>query len=201
MQTNTLRGKKQLLIGFTLFSMFFGAGNLIFPPYLGAQAGHPPHGQHLVCDAGAAGRGKHRAAVGLLPPVFCSGLSGGPAPGEADPAAGQNPLPRLAGPDPAVVCGLSAPPGSSRLRHPDRRLHRPARRAGHPGRLPDHGHSGRAEFRGGHCAEHPGPRCDRTPGGGAGHHPGRVPRRRAVCGGLRHAHPHRRHCGGRVPRL
>ena len=32
MQTNTLRGKKQLLIGFTLFSMFFGAGNLIFPP-------------------------------------------------------------------------------------------------------------------------------------------------------------------------
>ncbi len=128
MQTNTLRGKKQLLIGFTLFSMFFGAGNLIFPPYLGAQAGtrlwlafagfavsaiglpiagvvavaraggcpswpsgctpvcagllhsgislhwamprHPPHGQHLVCNAGAAGRGKHRAAVGLLPPVF-----------------------------------------------------------------------------------------------------------------------------------
>lgn len=39
MQTNTLRGKKLLLIGFTLFSMFFGAGNLIFPPYLGAQAG------------------------------------------------------------------------------------------------------------------------------------------------------------------
>ena len=38
MQTNTLRGKKQLLIGFTLFSMFFGAGNLIFPPYLGAPA-------------------------------------------------------------------------------------------------------------------------------------------------------------------
>lgn len=28
-----------LLIGFTLFSMFFGAGNLIFPPFLGAQAG------------------------------------------------------------------------------------------------------------------------------------------------------------------
>lgn len=35
----TLKGKKLLLIGFTLFSMFFGAGNLIFPPYLGAQAG------------------------------------------------------------------------------------------------------------------------------------------------------------------
>ncbi len=34
-----LQGKKLLLIGFTLFSMFFGAGNLIFPPHLGAQAG------------------------------------------------------------------------------------------------------------------------------------------------------------------
>lgn len=35
----TLRGKKLLLLGFTFFSMFFGAGNLIFPPHLGAQAG------------------------------------------------------------------------------------------------------------------------------------------------------------------
>ena len=34
-----LHGKKLLLLGFTLFSMFFGAGNLIFPPHLGAQAG------------------------------------------------------------------------------------------------------------------------------------------------------------------
>lgn len=31
--------KAQLVIGLTLFSMFFGAGNLIFPPTLGAQAG------------------------------------------------------------------------------------------------------------------------------------------------------------------
>ncbi|MEG0895337.1 MAG: branched-chain amino acid transport system II carrier protein, partial [Oscillospiraceae bacterium] len=30
--------KTVLLIGLTLFSMFFGAGNLIFPPILGAQA-------------------------------------------------------------------------------------------------------------------------------------------------------------------
>ena len=37
--TQALRGKKLLLVGFTLFSMFFGAGNLIFPPFLGAQAG------------------------------------------------------------------------------------------------------------------------------------------------------------------
>lgn len=31
--------KDKVLIGITLFSMFFGAGNLIFPPFLGAQAG------------------------------------------------------------------------------------------------------------------------------------------------------------------
>ena len=34
-----LSRKNQLLVGFTLFSMFFGAGNLIFPPQLGALAG------------------------------------------------------------------------------------------------------------------------------------------------------------------
>ena len=37
MQKLTVR--QRLLLGFTLFSMFFGAGNLIFPPHLGAQAG------------------------------------------------------------------------------------------------------------------------------------------------------------------
>lgn len=31
--------KNRILVGVTLFSMFFGAGNLIFPPFLGAQAG------------------------------------------------------------------------------------------------------------------------------------------------------------------
>lgn len=34
-----LERKERVLIGFTLFSMFFGAGNLIFPPFLGAEAG------------------------------------------------------------------------------------------------------------------------------------------------------------------
>ena len=34
-----LSKRVQLLLGFTLFSMFFGAGNLIFPPGVGAQAG------------------------------------------------------------------------------------------------------------------------------------------------------------------
>ena len=28
-----------LVIGFALFSMFFGAGNVIFPPYLGLGSG------------------------------------------------------------------------------------------------------------------------------------------------------------------
>lgn len=31
--------KNRFLVGLTLFSMFFGAGNLIFPPFLGAMAG------------------------------------------------------------------------------------------------------------------------------------------------------------------
>ena len=34
-----LNTQSRLLVGLTLFSMFFGAGNLIFPPFLGAQAG------------------------------------------------------------------------------------------------------------------------------------------------------------------
>ena len=37
--TLKLNLKTKFLMGVTLFSMFFGAGNLIFPPYLGAQAG------------------------------------------------------------------------------------------------------------------------------------------------------------------
>jgi len=35
-----LTRKDQIFIGITLFSMFFGAGNLIFPPFLGLQAGN-----------------------------------------------------------------------------------------------------------------------------------------------------------------
>ncbi|MBQ2301947.1 MAG: branched-chain amino acid transport system II carrier protein, partial [Oscillospiraceae bacterium] len=34
-----LSKKKMLLISFMLFSLFFGAGNLIFPPFLGQNAG------------------------------------------------------------------------------------------------------------------------------------------------------------------
>lgn len=35
-----LTGKKMLLISFMLFSLFFGAGNLIFPPFMGQNAGN-----------------------------------------------------------------------------------------------------------------------------------------------------------------
>jgi hypothetical protein len=34
-----MKKKDTLFIGLMLFSMFFGAGNLIFPPYLGMDAG------------------------------------------------------------------------------------------------------------------------------------------------------------------
>lgn len=34
-----LSKRDQLFVGLALFSMFFGAGNLIFPPFIGAQAG------------------------------------------------------------------------------------------------------------------------------------------------------------------
>ena len=34
-----LNGRETLLIATMLFGMFFGAGNLIFPAYLGRQAG------------------------------------------------------------------------------------------------------------------------------------------------------------------
>ena len=35
---NKINHKNLLLLGITLFSMFFGAGNLIFPPFLGFVA-------------------------------------------------------------------------------------------------------------------------------------------------------------------
>lgn len=35
-----LNAKKMLIISFTLFSLFFGAGNLIFPPFMGQNAGN-----------------------------------------------------------------------------------------------------------------------------------------------------------------
>ena len=109
MQTNTLCGKKQLLIGFTLFSMFFGAGNLIFPPYLGAQAGTAPlaglcrvcRQRHRPAHRGRGGGGPGRAVCPQLagrvaPPlragVRCAGLSRPSVPASPSPA---RPAPRL----------------------------------------------------------------------------------------------------------
>lgn len=37
---DTFKGRDILFIGLMLFALFFGAGNLIFPPFLGLQAGH-----------------------------------------------------------------------------------------------------------------------------------------------------------------
>ncbi|GAA0228758.1 branched-chain amino acid transport system II carrier protein [Metaclostridioides mangenotii] len=39
METTSVRGKDVIVFGFALFAMFFGAGNLIFPPYLGIITG------------------------------------------------------------------------------------------------------------------------------------------------------------------
>ena len=36
-KSNSLRDV--IVVGFALFSMFFGAGNVVFPPYLGMEAG------------------------------------------------------------------------------------------------------------------------------------------------------------------
>lgn len=48
--------KNRLLMGITLFSMFFGAGNLIFPPFVGAMAGQ----SSLIASIGFA-----LSAIGL----------------------------------------------------------------------------------------------------------------------------------------
>lgn len=69
MMSEKLGFKNKILIGITLFSMFFGAGNLIFPPFLGAQAG---------TNAWTAFTGFAVSAVGLpVLGVIAVTLSGG----------------------------------------------------------------------------------------------------------------------------
>ena len=49
--------RDSLVIGFALFSMFFGAGNVIFPPYLGLGSGEQwPLGflGYYIADVGLA---------------------------------------------------------------------------------------------------------------------------------------------------
>ena len=38
-ETKNRAGRDIIVVGFALFSMFFGAGNVIFPPYLGMESG------------------------------------------------------------------------------------------------------------------------------------------------------------------
>ena len=260
MQTNTLRGKKQLLIGFTLFSMFFGAGNLIFPPYLGAQAGIrlwlafagfavsaiglPIAGVVAVARAGGlpqlAERVHPRFAQVFSILVY---LSIGPClaiPRTASTSFAM--LEPLAGESTALQWGYSLlffAVAFLVAQHPEKLTQRLGKIL-----CPALLVLILLLFVG--CLLHPAAAGYGTPTAaytalpavqgildgyqtmdtlaglnfgavialniqalgvteprevGAGHHPGRVPRRRAVCGGLRHAHPHRRHCGGRVPRL
>ncbi|MEG0764526.1 MAG: branched-chain amino acid transport system II carrier protein [Pseudoflavonifractor sp.] len=65
-----LKGKNLLLIGFTLFSMFFGAGNLIFPPFLGYQAG----GAAWVAFAGFAVSAIGFPVLGVIAVARAGGL-------------------------------------------------------------------------------------------------------------------------------
>ena len=39
MQKKTSLVRDIIVVGFALFSMFFGAGNVIFPPFLGLESG------------------------------------------------------------------------------------------------------------------------------------------------------------------
>ena len=58
--------KKMLLISFMLFSLFFGAGNLIFPPFLGQNAGSSTVSAMLGFprDGGdSASAGRHRCGA------------------------------------------------------------------------------------------------------------------------------------------
>ena len=65
-----LSWKDQLLVGLTLFSMFFGAGNLIFPPFLGAQAGTAV----WVVMAGFAVSAIGLPVLGVVAVARCDGL-------------------------------------------------------------------------------------------------------------------------------
>ena len=38
-ETKNRAARDVIVVGFALFSMFFGAGNVIFPPYLGMESG------------------------------------------------------------------------------------------------------------------------------------------------------------------
>lgn len=62
--------KYRILMGITLFSMFFGAGNLIFPPFLGAQAGT----HTLPAFLGFAASAVCIPVLGVVAVTRCGGL-------------------------------------------------------------------------------------------------------------------------------
>ena len=67
-----LSAHNRILMGFTLFSMFFGAGNLIFPPFMGAMAGEQTPaalGGFLISAVGLP-------VLGVAAVALCGGLSG-----------------------------------------------------------------------------------------------------------------------------
>ena len=50
-----------VIVGFALFSMFFGAGNVIFPPFLGMEAGSQwlaGFSTYFIADIGLAMMGR-----------------------------------------------------------------------------------------------------------------------------------------------
>ena len=79
LKMNRLSGRDQLLVGVTLFSMFFGAGNLIFPPYLGAQAG----GAAWIALVGMAISAVGLPVLGVVAVAQAGGLP--PLAGRVDP--------------------------------------------------------------------------------------------------------------------
>lgn len=76
-----LSKKELLFVGLTLFSMFFGAGNLIFPPFLGEQAGNQAYialigfvvsavGLPILGVVAVAKAGGLKALAGRVHPLF-----------------------------------------------------------------------------------------------------------------------------------
>ncbi|KAB7790794.1 branched-chain amino acid transport system II carrier protein [Bifidobacterium leontopitheci] len=68
--TGRLGARQRLLMAFTFFSMFFGAGNLIFPPFVGAQAG----GASLPASIGFIVSAVGLPILGVLAVTFAGGF-------------------------------------------------------------------------------------------------------------------------------
>ncbi|WP_240542004.1 branched-chain amino acid transport system II carrier protein [Bifidobacterium sp. CP2] len=68
----TLTARQRLVMTFTFFSMFFGAGNLIFPPFVGAQAGSAAMPAAIGFIVSAVGL----PILGVLAVTFSGGFDG-----------------------------------------------------------------------------------------------------------------------------